>query len=180
MTLPSMVARLAQSAILLGLASQAGAATGELARCAAIDAPEARLACYDRLAGRDAAPAPASVVGSSASPAPAAISSVVIAPVAAAKAEGAARSAANSAESSAQNFGLTPAQQHKAPDGPSSIQARITNLADRGGTPYVQLDNGQLWMVTDTGAEEWLNLGDPVTIKRAALGSFLFFTKSKR
>ena len=56
---------------------------------------------------------------------------------------------AETAESAAQNFGLTPAQQHKAVEGPSSIQARITNLADRGGTPYVQLDNEQLWMVTD-------------------------------
>lgn len=87
---------------------------------------------------------------------------------------------AETAESAAQNFGLTPAQQHKAVEGPSSIQARITNLADRGGTPYVQLDNEQLWMVTDSGAEAWLNLGDPVTIKHAALGSFLLFTKSKR
>jgi hypothetical protein len=194
-TLPRIVVDLAYGVALLGLGSWASAATGDLARCAEIDAPDARLACYDKLAGRtmptaSAGAAPATAVPATAVPAPAAPAPAVPATGAAAAAAGAASSGAltaaapsmpaEAAQSAAKNFGLTPAQQHKAPEGPASIQARITNLADRGGTPYVQLDNEQLWMVTDSGAEGWLNLGDPVTIKHAALGSFLLFTKSKR
>jgi hypothetical protein len=184
-TLPRVVVDLAYGVALLGLGSWASAATGDLARCAEIDAPDARLACYDKLAGRTLPTVSAGAVPSTAVPAPAAPATGAAAAAAGAASSGALTAAAPSmpaeaAQSAAKNFGLTPAQQHKAPEGPASIQARITNLADRGGTPYVQLDNEQLWMVTDSGAEGWLNLGDPVTIKHAALGSFLLFTKSKR
>jgi hypothetical protein len=185
-SLPRIVVDLAYGVALLSLGSWASAATGELARCAEIDAPDARLACYDKLSGRttptaSAGPAPATAAPATAAPATAAPATAVAAGAASSGTLTAAPSMpTDTAQSAAQNFGLTQAQQHKVAEGPSSIQARITNLADRGGTPYVQLDNEQLWMVTDSGAEGWLNLGDPVTIKHAALGSFLLFTKSKR
>jgi len=40
------------------------------------------------------------------------------------------------------------------------------------------LDNGQIW--TYQGDDGRLGPGDPVTIKRAALGSFIMVTQSKR
>jgi len=51
---------------------------------------------------------------------------------------------------------------------------------DPFGHGRVVLDNGQLWVFTDSEAEAdaRLNPGDPVTIKRAALGSFLMKTAS--
>ncbi len=181
MTLGRMAAGLAYGgAVLLTLASRADAAAGELARCAEIDAPDARLACYDQLAGRTTAATPAVVGKSSVPVAPAGLPAQPPSAQPPSAQPPAPPAPAAAAEGATQTFGLTPAQQHKVPEGPASIQAHITNLSDRGGTPYVQLENGQLWMVTDAGAEAWLNLGDPVTIRRAALGSFLLTTKSKR
>jgi hypothetical protein len=47
---------------------------------------------------------------------------------------------------------------------------------DRLGNVRVALDNGQAWTFTATDA--LLRAGDPVTIKRGALGSFLLTTPS--
>ncbi|GAC1675008.1 MAG: hypothetical protein NVS9B2_24810 [Steroidobacteraceae bacterium] len=81
----------------------------------------------------------------------------------------------------ARNFGFTQAQLHTAPRGPSAIQARIAKIADtRSGRYYVVLDNGQTWMFTDADEDARLGPGDPVTIRRALLGSFLLLTQSKR
>ena len=79
------------------------------------------------------------------------------------------------------NFGLNQAQLHKAPEGPAAIQARIAKIVSgRTGLAYVVLDNGQTWMLTEADEDARLGPGDPVTIKRASLGSFLMMTQSKR
>jgi hypothetical protein len=162
----------------------AGAASGEdLARCAGITAPDARLACYDALAQRLGIRAPAAVTaptepaapgaGSPHSPAPA----PARANAPASATTSASPSASTSWEADPQNFGLTSKQLRGAPQGPKAIQARIAAVsADRIGHAYVVLDNGQTWTMTD--ADGRLAAGDPISINRAALGSYLMVTAS--
>ncbi len=171
----------------------------DLARCAAMTAPDARLACYDSLSAPPApaaTPAPAAPAAPTASapalpaPAPAApVTNAVPAPAAAAAATSVPASTGNTASSAApaddpQNFGFTQAQvqahtQAPAPPGLQSIQAHITNvLTDRQGNGYVLLDNGQMW--TYQGDDGRMRPGEPVTIKRASLGSYIMVTQSRR
>jgi hypothetical protein len=175
----------------------AGAPTAaDLARCAAMTAPDARLACYDSLSAPPAPAAPAAptvsapsppaptvpvtnaVPAPAATPAPAAATSVPApAPT------GTAASTAAPADDP-QNFGFTPAQvqahtQAPPPPGLQSIQAHITNvLTDRQGNGYVLLDNGQMW--TYQGDDGRMRPGEPITIKRASLGSYIMVTQSRR
>jgi hypothetical protein len=75
------------------------------------------------------------------------------------------------------NFGLTPAQQHIADLGPKSIAAHISIVSsDQLGRTLVVLDSGETWTVMDNDGR--LSSGDAVTIKRAALGSFLMTAPS--
>jgi hypothetical protein len=132
-----------------------------LQRCAAIEQSAARLACYDALAERPATPPSASSVRS-AEPVAAAAPTTPHAPAATTPA---------SDPSDPKNFGLNAAQQHL-PTGPDSINAIINTISGGGIAPtYVQLDNGETWTVLDP--DPGLSKGDKVTIKRAALGSFL-------
>jgi hypothetical protein len=177
-------------ALLLSMALPAwaaGAASGDdLARCAGITAPDARLACYDSLAQRLGIRAPVAVTaptepaapgaGSPHSPPPARANAPASAPASAAAS--ASPSASTSWEADPQNFGLTSKQLRGAPQGPKAIQARIATVsADRIGHGYVVLDNGQTWTMTD--ADGRLAPGDPISINRAALGSYLMVTASK-
>jgi hypothetical protein len=173
--------------ILLVASAAAAPGNSDMARCAAIAAPDSRLACYDALAHRPVdkapsaaatapapapvlAPAPAPVLAAAPLPAPAA----AVAPPAAA-AQAPVLAAAIAADP--KNFGLTPAQQHTADLGPKSIAAQISIVSsDQIGRTLVVLDNGETWTVMDNDGR--LSSGDAVTIKRAALGSFLMFTAS--
>lgn len=150
-------AQLACISILLGVSLSARSAdpnAGDLARCAAIAAPDARLACYDTLAGRP----PARVAPALSAPSPAADNS--------------------------RNFGLTPAQARTAPaPGPSAVQAHVAQIIQSAtgyGHPIVVLDNGQTWIFTEAPEDSRLRAGDAVSIKRAALGSFMLMTPSNR
>jgi CubicO group peptidase (beta-lactamase class C family) len=182
---PVQVTRIAS---LLGVSIAALPATpptaGDLAHCAGIAAPDTRLACYDTLAGRAApaavtAPAPTSVAPPTAA---AAINATPTAP-----ALPPTPAPVSTIASDPQNFGFSEAQQHAqaqphaAPQGPAAIQARIAKMIDnRGGRAYLVLDNGQTWVFVDADADDArLSPGDPVTIKRASLGSFLLLTQSK-
>jgi hypothetical protein len=171
-----IVLRAACIAVPLGLWLSANAATAptarDLARCADIAAPDARLTCYDTLAGRSADHA-----ASAATPAPRADTTTT--PTTSAMP--AAAAAASTPVTDPRNFGLTPRQQHAAPERPAAIQARIEKFTDTGtGHAYVVLDNGQTWTFADADADARLGPGDPVTIKRASLGSFLLVTQTKR
>jgi hypothetical protein len=182
-------ARQARITLLLGISVAAFSATspiaGDLARCAGIAAPDARLACYDALAGRSAPATAAAPTPTLPAPAPptagAATSATPAAPAAPP-----APAPVSSFASDPRNFGLTEAQQHAqaqphaAPEGPASVQARVTKLIDnRAGRAYVVLDNGQTWVFVDAADDARLSPGDPVTIKRGSLGSFLMLTPSK-
>jgi len=164
------------AALLVMAPAYAAVATGDgLARCAAIDASAARLACYDALAGR----APATAVA--ASPAAIATPVPVAAPLPAAPPVGGPVPAPSAlAASDPQNFGLAQVQVHTAPEGPKSIEVHVTEVIDNGVTrASVVLDNGQTWTLTESSADAYLRPGDQVTIKRAALGSFLLVTPAK-
>jgi hypothetical protein len=176
-----------QATLLVCFASAAGASPSneEMARCAAVAAPETRLVCYDALAHRAAdktasvaAPAIRSGVSSGAV---VANEAEAIAPTGAAPTAAAPTAAAPTAtEASAgdpRNFGLTAVQQHTADLGPKSIAARISIVSsDQNGRVYIVLDSGQTWTVLDNDGR--LAAGDAVTIKRAALASFLMMTPS--
>jgi len=181
--------------VLIAASASAGPSNDEMARCAAIQAPDSRLSCYDALAHRPAdrsastagaaaglspaAPAstaPTSAAAKSAASTPAA--PVPAAPVAAAAAPvGQTPATVASIAADPQNFGLTPAQTHTAELGPKSEKAHVSIVSsDQVGRTYVVLDSGQTWIVLDPDGR--LSSGDAVTIRRAALGSFLMLTPS--
>jgi hypothetical protein len=167
---------------LLSLVAAATAAGADLARCVDIDEPQARLACYDALAHRPAnrTPAAAAVKPSAAAAetlpsaaAPAAATAVPVVP--AAPTVPAAAAAIPSQDP--KNFGLNLAQQHMAFAGPTSIDARIEAInSGANGRTFIVLDSGQTWTMEEN--DGWLSKGDAVTIKRAAMGSFILTTHS--
>jgi hypothetical protein len=133
-------------ALPVAFAAPATVSTADLARCAGMAAADARLACYDALAGR--APTPPQ-----------------------------ARQQATPAGAS--TFGLTKPLPQAAPAGPELIKALVAKVTEsRFGNVNVLLDNGQTWIVDAPDAQ--LKPGDSVTIKRAALGSFLMMTPARR
>ena len=165
----------AHIAVVFGISLPASAATppnpGDLARCAGIAEAAARLACYDALTGGAARAAPSAP----ATPTPAAASTSAT-PTGPALPSAPAPAPA----SDARNFGLSQAQLHKSPEGPTAIEARIAKIVNNTyGRDYVVLDNGQTWTYTDSDEDARLAPGDQITIKRASLGSFLMRTPSK-
>jgi len=167
---------LASLALLLSahLAHGAAPISAELARCAGIAAPDARLACYDALANRGPGPAAAASSPTLAGAAPAA--SAAPAPPSTAVSPPTAAPPPVIVEDP-KNFGLSMTQQHVTYTGIKSEQARILSIG--GGEPgqaVVVLDNGQTWKVTDDDGA--LSKGNQVTIKRASLGSFLMVAPS--
>ncbi|HEY2779343.1 MAG TPA: hypothetical protein VGI90_01100 [Steroidobacteraceae bacterium] len=161
----------------VGASAAAAPSNDDMARCAAIAAPDSRLACYDALAHRPADKVSrATVPPASAAPTPAAVATTsTAAPAAAAAASQAPAAVPNPADP--KNFGLTAAQQHTSDLGPKSIAAHISSVSSgQIGQTFVVLDSGQTWTVLDNDGR--LSAGDAVTIKRAALGSFLMVTPS--
>jgi hypothetical protein len=159
-------------------ATAAAPSNDDMARCAVIPAPDSRLACYDALAHRPADKMPSVAAKSTPAPAPTPIPAPAAVP-AAAPAAAAAQAPVSAAAIAAdpKNFGLTPAQQHTADLGPKSITAHISIVSsDQVGRTLVVLDSGETWTVMDNDGR--LSSGDAVTIKRAALGSFLMLTPS--
>jgi hypothetical protein len=170
-----------------GAAATPAADPGALSHCAAIVAADERLACYDSLARPKPSPAAAAnsaPASAKASPhvatAPGtkpAAAAVVAAPTTAATTAGATAAAATTAGAAAdpaKSFGMT---KHPAPsdEGPDHIHAQVTRIdTNRLGNVYVSLDNGEVW--TFDAPDALIRVGDAVTIKRGALGSFLLTT----
>jgi hypothetical protein len=151
------------------LAPAAGAAPGatELERCVAIAAPDARLACYDAMAGRRDPASPAASATGSTAPAPNRAP-----PVAAAAAAG------DPAVADPATFGLSEARRRAPEARTDSIQAKVLTLSgDRSGQTLVRLDNGQTWVLSETDVR--LAVAEQVTIRRAALGSYLLVTDKR-
>jgi hypothetical protein len=157
----------------IGAACGADAATtaSSLQTCAAIGDPTARLACYDKLAGVTAAPAPASAAPTPLAPA--------AAPAAAAAVAAPAAPATVPAPLPKETFGLYEAE-HPALTTARTGQASVVGLgSSASGRMTVSLDGEGLWELLD-GGDALLAVGDAVTIRRAALGSYLMETPSKR
>jgi len=148
-----------------------------LQACAALTTEAARLACYDQLAGRApvaAAPAPAAAPAAKGRPA---------APGAAAPAAPAATGAAvpppSPVPASPEAFGLYSAEHPKALAPARSESLKVLDMShSRNGYLLLQLEGGQLWELHD--GDPLLANGDTVTVRRAAMGSFLVTTPSGR
>jgi hypothetical protein len=146
----------------------ATATAQDLKACSTIDDAAARLACYDRLAGRTTA-------STRAAPAPEAASAVERA-----SAPAAASAAAAPAATAEQDFGLTPAaKKAREPEAaeaakPESIERTIAAVARDGQDRFVvTLDDGQVWAQNEPKAGVYPRKGESVTISRAALGSYV-------
>ena len=145
-------------------------AQNALNACANIAADAERLACYDRLAGRAAsnAPPPAALPGAPVRP-----------PAVAAMPAATARAAPVPPPSG--TFGLYEAEHPKPPPAavPPSLEARVAALGtSAGGRMTVSLVGGAVWELVD--ADPLLAVGDTVTITRAAFGSYLIHTPTRR
>jgi hypothetical protein len=164
--------------------------------CAALAEPTERLACYDRLAGRGASgSAPPSAAAPGAAAAAGALPTAPVAPAATAtsNASAAAGSAAvaqrpavtppAAASSSAaplpkESFGLYAAE-HPLPAVAPLLEARVVAVGmSAAGRMTVALEGGALWELDDT--DPLLAAGQTVTITRAALGSYLMRTPTRR
>jgi hypothetical protein len=152
----------------LACAWSASAPAADQARhpCAEVSDDSRRLACYDTEFGR-----PGHVPDRPAAPAPA---------VAAAAGAAAGPSAAPAAAVDA-DFGLSKwakrSQNPEAAKAPQRITARILQVErQRDGRFVVTLDNEQVWRQIETMSRARVAVGDEVTIREAALGSFLLVT----
>jgi hypothetical protein len=137
-----------------GRASAADQSKG--AQCAALDDPAARLACFDAAFPRPphtAPPNPAKVAVATDEPA-----------------------------SEARKFGLSDTQKKVIDPQPAEPQLAATTAAIKtvrrlpSGYLLIGLDNDQVWQQTEIDPNVWLQPGDRVTIRRAALGSYLLVT----
>lgn len=157
----------------LACAGQPAATAASQAPCASINDDVQRLACYDKQAGRGAAPAAA---------APAAVAPAAAAPAAAVPQQPTAPSAvaASSPSPAPQSFGLYSAEHPKPPPANRKLEARVIGLgASADGRMTVSLEGGAVWELRDE-EDPLLAAGDTVTIRRGTLGSFLMDTPTKR
>jgi len=150
--------------------------SAELARCAAVSSPSERLACYDKLAGRSPRESAAASASAAQRPSAALPSAPTGTTSTSAGAAAAATIAPTTASDGAGRFGLPPPPP-TVPE-PPKIEARVTRVnADRQGNATLILDNGQTWAVQ--APDQWLQSGDQVTIRQAALGSYLLTTPAR-
>jgi hypothetical protein len=149
------------------VAACAAAAADDVSHaCASIADDAARLACYDRAFGRPAGKSPQTE--GTAAPALATAA------------------AAPSPEKDRREFGLSKADTHTleakaaAAREPESIAATVASVRRRGtGEQVFVLDDGQVWMEVEAYATTRVRAGDAVTIRKAALGSYMLVTPKK-
>lgn len=83
------------------------------------------------------------------------------------------------------DFGLDERQLHaRDPEAaeriPARIEARIASVTRRQtGERVVTLDNGQVWLLTEVSSRGRLDHGDPVVVRKAALGSYMLVTEGR-
>lgn len=150
--------------------------------CAILTDPTERLGCYDQLAGHapnsDATPIAAAPSAATAAPAVAAAASAAV-PATTTTATPATPATAAAAPPLKESFGLYTAEHPTAPSVAQSLDDRVVATgASASGRMTVMLASGALWELDD--ADPLLAVGDVVSIRRAALGSFLMETPTKR
>jgi hypothetical protein len=157
--------------------------------CAAIASDTERLACYDSAFGKPAAATTAGTTPVAAAPAPVAAGAVAAGSTSqppepsASPAAGAVAPALEPVET----FGYNEAQQRERvpetvkqqPQKLSSIETTLTLLSTRRTGEFVYtLANGQIWIQTEAEQSGYVRDGSAITIKRAALGSYLLVSGS--
>jgi hypothetical protein len=158
---------------LLASASIAAAASPG-ASCTGIASDAERLACYDKAFGRGTVAA-----GTSAG-----------APVAttagAATATAGAVAAVDPAEKARREFGLSEEGKRSLEENktvataPESITAAIKSATRKPtGEQVFVLDNGQVWVESESNTPARVKTGDVVTVRKGALGSYLLVTPKK-
>jgi hypothetical protein len=136
--------------------------------CAAIADDSSRLACYDALWRDAGAPSSAKAVA----PVPAAGAAV-------------ATQAPASAVDPVDDFGLSEAAKRardpaQAEPANSSISGVVTAVRRQpAGELIVTLESGQVWTQITVDTRARVAVGDTVTIRRAALGSFMLVTANR-
>jgi hypothetical protein len=161
-----------------------------LAACASLTDSAERLACYDKVVGRGTAPvaaapsaAPAQPAGAPPPPtaAPGSKATLVApaAPASNAPVTPTPPGSAAPAPSSPQSFGLYSVEHPKVAVSPT-LEARVVALGkSKDERTTVILDGGAVWELLDE-ADPLLAVGDTVTLRRAALGSYLMYTPTQR
>jgi hypothetical protein len=150
--------------------------------CAAIVDDRARLACYDSLFGKPVASAPAAAPATASAATPS-VAGPASSGTSAATAAAPTTAAATDPEA---DFGLTEAAKRaREPEQskeelPDSITGTVAKVGQRpAGELVVTLDSGQVWTQVEVDVRARIAVGDTVTIKKAALGSFLLVTASR-
>jgi hypothetical protein len=150
-----------------GSALAAGTEAAE--RCKSIGDDHARLACYDETYGMPS--------GAGAQPLPAAAAAGTSVPASYQQTAAPANPEAD--------FGLSEAARRarEAETGkqgpPDSMSASVTTVGWRpSGEMIITLANGQVWVQLEPDTRARVKSGDTVTIKRAALGSYMLLTPS--
>lgn len=86
------------------------------------------------------------------------------------------------APASERNFGLSKAQLSvREPDavGPQELSETVSKIATRQDRKrVVTLSNGQRWLLTEVNLLGRIDVGESVTIRKAALGSYKLITQS--
>jgi hypothetical protein len=157
------------------------------ASCVAVSDDTARLACYDRAYGRNAAGKSAATAGAVAAGTAAAPKSPAVATPKTVQAAPAAPAAATPKDPVAE-FGLTeaakqakdPAKAAEAAKAPTSVTAKVISLRfKKYGEFVVTLDNGQVWEQNEPMPSAIVRVGDTVTVKKAVLGSYTLVTAAR-
>jgi hypothetical protein len=155
---------LARGALALLALACTAAATAATHPCAAIAAPEQRLACFD-------AAFPSAPASSASASAPAA--STVATP-------------AGDDDAARRDFGLNERQRHALDpqpvrdSGPERIEATVATLQyAAGGERVFTLDNGQVWQQTEASSRGRVSPGDRIHVRRASLGTFMLVTPAR-
>lgn len=157
------------SSVLLAVMASAAPAEDEHPgqACTRIADPGARLACYDAaFAGPGDVGTAASAPSAAPTPPP--------------------EEAQRSSRTGLEDFGLSEAQR-QAREGDAadekaahSLEATIVKVASRPrGEFIVTLDNGQVWVQYEADRRARVREGDVITIRKAALGSYLLVTPGR-
>jgi len=144
--------------LVAGLAATQGAWADH--PCGAIADDPARLACYDAAFGR------------------AATKSMGTGLPAASEADAAAQAKKEFGLSESDKRALDPAR--AGPTRPDSIAAKVAAVSKRPtGEWVVTLEDGQVWAQAESDTRAMIRVGDEVTVRRAALGSYVLVSANR-